>query len=100
MKPVYVALTIFLTGCIPIPIPIPAPAPVIKSGLVAQEPDSCGAVELHSLIGQNEGMIRTVRTKGGYRIIRPGGIVTQDYNGERLNLYVDAKGITQELSCG
>jgi hypothetical protein len=52
------------------------------------------------LVGQPEGMMRTVRTKGRYRVITPNAIVTQEYDSFRLDVHVDADGVIQRFSCG
>ena len=97
-----VVIATLLIGCAPRPAPAPAPLPLppVDNGLVKREPDSCGASELSYLIGQNEGMLRTVRTKGAYRVIAPGAIVTQEYDSFRLDVQVDENGTIQRLTCG
>ena len=84
----------------PDPVPEQKPLPPIDTGLVQREPDSCGAANMGHLVGQPEGMMRTVRTKGRYRVITPNAIVTQEYDSFRLDVHVDADGVIQRFSCG
>lgn len=100
MKPMFLLFAVLMAACTPVPDPAPAPLPPADNGLVEREPDSCGAGDLQHLIGQNEGMIRTVRTKGAYRIIPPGALVTQEYDSFRLDVHVDDAGTILKLSCG
>lgn len=97
-----VVLMAFLIGCAQRPEPAAAPTllPPVDNGLVEREPDSCGATDLSYLIGQNEGMLRAVKTKGAYRVIPPGAIVTQEYDSFRLNIQVDENGTIERLTCG
>jgi len=41
-----------------------------------------------------------VRTKGAYRVIPPGALVTQDYDTFRLNVHIDDAGMIEKLTCG
>lgn len=108
-----VTLVPLLAACIPAQ-PDPGPAPVIlgdpavasgKAGtnaaLSERTPDSCRKGALQALIGQPAGNLRTVRLAGGSRIIPPGGIVSQeDYNPQRINAYIDNRGVITRLECG
>lgn len=96
--PLFVALC--LGACMPKPEPVAIPMPRPDNGLKQQEPDSCGAKDLGHVIGKREGQLRTVHLKGRYRAIAPGGLVTQDYDAFRLNVYLDENGLIQQLSCG
>ncbi|MDN5787995.1 I78 family peptidase inhibitor [Pseudorhodobacter sp.] len=78
----------------------PMVLPLTGDHLKEQEPDSCGASKLGHLVGQNEGMLRTVALKGRYRAISPDTLVTQEYDAFRLNAYVDDAGTIQRLTCG
>lgn len=98
LLPLFVALCV--AACMPTPEPVPIPTPRPNPVLKEQEPDSCGAGKLGHLVGKTEGMLRTVHLKGRYRAIRPGGMVTQDYDSLRLNVYLDDKGLIEQLSCG
>jgi hypothetical protein len=78
----------------------PIAAPTIANGLAAQEPDSCGASKLAGLVGQNEGMLRTVKLAGPTRTIPFGTLVTQEYSAARLNFYLDQTGSIARITCG
>jgi hypothetical protein len=100
MKPMFLFLAVLLAACTPTPGPEALPMPLSDNGLEKREPDSCGAASLGHLIGQNEGVVRTVRTKGAYRVIPPGALVTQDYDSFRLNVHIDDAGMIEKLTCG
>lgn len=54
-------------------------------------------------LGATESVVEVVRAKASaymVRIIRPGQIMTKDYNQRRLNLEVDAGGRIVGVSCG
>lgn len=51
-----------------------------------------------SLVGQNIGAI-TLPAGLSHRIISPGMAVTEDYNPDRLNVYVDDKGWIVKTEC-
>ncbi|WP_299838347.1 I78 family peptidase inhibitor [uncultured Paracoccus sp.] len=51
-----------------------------------------------SLIGQNIGAV-TLPAGLSHRIISPGMAVTEDYNPDRLNVYVDDKGWIARTEC-
>jgi hypothetical protein len=70
------------------------------SGLQKREPDSCGAGELAGLVGQNEGMLRTVRLTRPFRVIPFGSLVTQEYNAARLDFYLDETSTITRITCG
>jgi hypothetical protein len=80
--------------------PAAAPAPVwVPTG------GTCSAGPAQSAVGQNATatVMEQARKRSGAlmaRIVRPGQVVTQDYNPERLNLQVDASGRITSLSCG
>lgn len=90
-----------LIGCVRTAEPnAPILVPLPENGLQDREPDSCGATDLASLIGQPEGMIRTVPMTQAYRVIPPGAIVTQEYSASRVNFYLDDTDIIERISCG
>ncbi len=51
-----------------------------------------------SLVGQNIGAV-TLPAGLSHRIISPGMAVTEDYNPDRLNVYVDDKGWIARTEC-
>lgn len=69
----------------------PTPAPGI---------DACGAAELQDMVGGPRRMLETIRFAVPVRIIEPGMAVTQDYNPNRLNIYIGDDGNIASISCG
>ncbi len=103
MKPTLMIIALIaLIGCMRNPEPKPAPfaAPPLDNGLAEQEPDSCGAAALSGLLGQTEGMIRTVRMTHPSRVIPLGAIVTQEYNAQRVNFHLNEDGLIASIDCG
>lgn len=96
------AALMLIVGCAPTPDPEPVyvPPPVFDNGLVKREPDSCGADKVSNLLGQPEGMVRTVQMPNEYRIVPFGALVTQEYNAHRIDLYLDEKGLIARITCG
>ena len=94
---------LLMMGCAP-----PAEPPLIyvppetfpDDELVKREPDSCGASDFAGLIGQSEGMLRTVILFDPYRVVPFGVLVTQDYNAQRINFYLDEAGLIAKIICG
>lgn len=93
------ALLLFL-GCVQPSETMPDVIEPPVNGLKEREPDSCGAGDLSGMLGQTEGMLRTVRLKNPYRVIALGEVVTQDYSASRLNFYLDDKGMIMRIACG
>ena len=75
-----------LTACAPVPQG-GAPAP----------PLPCDA-SYQSLVGSNIGAV-SLPTGLTHRIITPGMAVTEEYNADRLNIWVDDKGWIQKTEC-
>jgi hypothetical protein len=66
---------------------------------------SCDAGALQSLIGQKAtpSVMEDMRTRSGSataRMLRPGQVVTMEYNNTRLNLIVDDKDVMTAIRCG
>lgn len=97
----FFALTLSF-GCAraPDPVPVYVPPPVFDNGLIKREPDSCGAEGLSGLIGQPEGMLRTVQMPREYRVVPFGALVTQEYNAHRVDIYLDENGLIARVTCG
>lgn len=81
----------------PSPAPAPAPAPVPAG--------ECNAAPAQFAVGQavsaqleNEARIRSGSQT--VRVLRPGQMVTMEFNGKRLNLDVDASGRILRVRCG
>ncbi|OAS85312.1 I78 family peptidase inhibitor [Achromobacter dolens] len=66
---------------------------------------TCDAAALQSQIGQKatQSVLEDLRTRSGAataRILRPGQLVTMEYNDTRLNLIVDDKDVMTAIRCG
>ena len=66
---------------------------------------TCDAAALQSQIGQKAtpSVMEDLRTRSGSataRMLRPGQLVTMEYNATRLNLIVDDKDVTTAIRCG
>ncbi|MCY1203852.1 Peptidase inhibitor I78 family protein [compost metagenome] len=66
---------------------------------------SCDAAALQSQIGQKAtpSVMEDLRTRSGSttaRMLRPGQLVTMEYNATRLNLIVDDKDVMTAIRCG
>jgi hypothetical protein len=97
-----VALTV--SACVP-PPPPPEPAagiapPAPDPGPQEREPDTCGAAPLQSLVGQPEAAVAAAGITRRYRVVPWGGIVTQEYDAGRINIFLDAGGRVARVTCG
>lgn len=66
---------------------------------------TCAAAAAQGAIGKSAGprVVEQARVAAGARMARvlhPGQIVTKEFNGERLNLEVDARGVVVAVRCG
>ncbi|ASC67443.1 hypothetical protein EUC41_02150 [Achromobacter denitrificans] len=66
---------------------------------------SCDATALQSQIGQKAtpSVLEDLRSRSGSataRMLRPGQLVTMEYNATRLNLIVDDKDVMTAIRCG
>ncbi|WP_251865272.1 I78 family peptidase inhibitor [Achromobacter sp. Marseille-Q4962] len=66
---------------------------------------TCDASALQSMIGQKAtpSVMEDLRTRSGSataRMLRPGQVVTMEYNDTRLNLIVDDKDVMTAIRCG
>ncbi|MFF7397750.1 I78 family peptidase inhibitor [Achromobacter sp. NPDC008082] len=66
---------------------------------------TCDAGALQSQIGQkaSQSVMEDLRSRSGSttaRILRPGQLVTMEYNATRLNLIVDDKDVMTAIRCG
>jgi len=100
LLPLVVLMLSFGCARAPDPAPVYVPPPVIDNGLVTREPDSCGADALSGLMGQPEGMLRTVQITHEYRVVPFGNLVTQEYNAHRIDIYLDENGLIARITCG
>ena len=71
------------------------PAPSDRS--TAQ--DTCGASRFRNLMGAPERQIDRATLPAGTRIIRPGQMVTMDFNALRLNIRIAPDGKVAALEC-
>ena len=72
------------------------PAPVLPS----PADDTCGASELTGYVGQDASILDTARFANPIRVIRPGDMVTMDFNPQRLNFDLDELGEILRIRCG
>lgn len=78
-----------LAACVPSPMPtIPAPT------------DTCGARPLQRLVGTPLSTFNTGSIKGPVRVLAPGSIMTMDHRADRVNIYHNARGIVEKVTCG
>ena len=85
--------------------PTPAPAPT-QSQAQAPAPEAlCNAQPAQAAVGQNStaSVVESARARSGarmVRILRPGQMVTKEFDTQRLNLEVDANGRILAARCG
>ena len=84
-----------LAGCTTEGRPHPLPGP----------PRACNADRAQHFVGlrDNAGLINKVRRQTGARTARritPGSAVTMDYRMERVNVWIDARGRVEKITCG
>jgi hypothetical protein len=75
--------------------PLPPP-PVVQEG--------CGAEQLDAYVGQPASdevlaLIRGWRGDKPIRVLKPGSAMTMDYRPERLNIFLDDKGMIAKFQC-
>jgi len=83
----------------------PAPAPGADPGVPAPvlpspADDTCGASGLATYIGQEASILDAARFANPVRVIRPGDMVTMDFNPQRLNFELDALDEIARIRCG
>lgn len=82
--------------------------PTGDEGSVAPAPDAmsgCDAAAAQSAVGKQATpeVVEQARSDAGAktaRVLKPGQVVTMEYRGDRLNLYVDAKDAVTSATCG
>lgn len=78
-----------LVACMPAPMPtVPAPA------------DSCGARALQHLVGTPLSTFNPGSIKGPVRVLAPGSMMTMDHRPDRVNIYHNARGVVEKVTCG
>lgn len=83
-----------LAACVPQQEEPVANVPVVPSE------DTCGAVPLQDLVGQDRGVLSGMRFAQVLRIFEEGQPVTMDLNPERLNIQYSKRGKIQSVTCG
>ncbi len=92
---VLAAMTLALAAC-----STESTTTVVRPGVPAAQPDTCGAGPLQTLIGQPATAIPAAMKGPSLRIIRPGHAVTQDYSPTRVNVHLDRMGLIVGVTCG
>ncbi|UCU98364.1 I78 family peptidase inhibitor [Acidovorax radicis] len=82
-----------------------APAPNAQGNAAAAPVVVCNAQPAQSMVGQNSTatVVESARVRSGAqlaRILRPGQIITKEFDPQRLNLDVDANGRILAVRCG
>jgi hypothetical protein len=83
-----------------------AAAPPAKDAVdVAPPAPTCDASQVQGLVGQkaDDAVAEQARSDAGakhVRVLKPGQMVTMEFDGERLNLEVDAEGRITSVRCG
>jgi hypothetical protein len=62
--------------------------------------DTCGASSFQYLVGEHRSELDGMRFSQPVRIIPEGGVVTMDYNPNRLNFQLDGAGRVERVYCG
>lgn len=107
----FALLALPLAGCAQAPvapppepivdIAVPAVAPVSGvSGLQTREPDSCGARNFASAVGQPGSVIPSLGVTREYRVVEFRGIEPQEYNALRMVFRLDQNNTITAVSCG
>ena len=96
------ALLHFLAGCA-----APGGAPSTGTSPMAPPPPGtvCNAQFAQFAIGKTPGasVVEEARQRSGSymaRVLRPGQVVTMEFNAQRLNLDLDAAGVIRAVRCG
>ena len=100
------ALTALVTGCAGYSAPPAPPAPPGSTDGAALPPASrCNAQAAQFAVGQSStgSVMESARARSGAqmaRILRPGQMVTKEFDAQRLNLEVDGSGRIVAARCG
>ena len=95
---------LMMAGCSSIgPGSSPAPAPIGAS--TAPVGGECNAQGAKAAVGKNATakVVEDARVRSGARlarVLRPGQMITKEFDGQRLNLEVDASGKIIAVRCG
>lgn len=88
-------LPVLLAACQPVVV-----LPTEPDGGIGDTPDTCGAGALSALVGSSGTVLDTARFAQPIRVIRPGDMVTMDFNPSRINFELDAQGRIARVYCG
>lgn len=99
-----IALVASFTGCAGRGQPAPAASPGAM-GTTSPAERMCDAQPVQGIVGRSStaSTVEAARTQAGAqmaRILRPGQMVTKEFNTQRLNLEVDATGRILSVHCG
>lgn len=104
MKPIAATIIVFLglCACAPEPEPVPVLDPAIDRtpGLNDKEPDTCHAGNFLFYVGRPVSELQVAVSGRPLRVIAPGALGTQEYSADRIDAFVDDKGLVYRLSCG
>jgi hypothetical protein len=95
MRRVLVSL-LLVAGCVPADETVDGVPPRLEE----RGPDSCGLAENEALVGEPVSAFDEAAWDKPVRIIPPGGIVTMEYNPQRLNIDLDERGRIVRFWCG
>jgi len=84
-------IVLALVGC------APAEQPMV---MIMPEIPACDTEALAGYVGAGREVLSGVRFKVPVRWIEPDGLVTLDYNPERINFKLDADGVITRIYCG
>ncbi|QPH54468.1 I78 family peptidase inhibitor [Pontivivens ytuae] len=90
MRPVHLCLL-----AASLALPLAACTPPTEVGATGCDADGYAA-----FIGENEEIFTRSTFPAPMRIIRPGDVVTQDFNPDRLNFMLDETGTIVDVNCG
>lgn len=98
-------LVIFLAlaGCTSVDTSLPDDVPETElpdSGLLERTPDTCGLSEHDGLVGQPLTAFDPASRDRPVRVVRPGQIVTNEYNPQRMNIDLDGQDQIKAIRCG
>lgn len=95
MRALLLTLPLALAAC------LPAPGEVNDIPATGGEtPDACGASGLQALIGRKENVLETMRFSQPMRVVKPGTMVTMDFQENRVNFNIDDTGFITSVTCG
>jgi Peptidase inhibitor I78 family len=96
-------LVVGLAACAPEPEPLPLPVDPnadLTPGWNDKEPDTCHAGDYQHLVGQPAVALDSAGIARAYRVIAPGGMVSQEYDSQRIDVYLGETGTILRLTCG